>query len=149
MYDEIGWSDKEFSAKLGRATFEIMDYITIQNLKNNVSIILESNYSPKVASSKFKEWQTTYDCKIIQIVCQTEINTLVKRFCERQKNDRHPGHLDNSSAADCKINFNQRIENQEDQPLFVDGDSLIVNTTDFDKVNTDEITDWIKNKIKN
>ncbi len=146
MYDKIGWSDKEFSGKLARATLEIMNYVTTQHLESGDSIILESNYSPKLASEKFKEWQTNYGCKIIQIVCQTEVEVLAKRYFDRQNTNRHPGHLDSGTIDDYIADFNRRIENEEDQPLYIDSEIKIVNTTDFNKVDVDEITKWISNQ---
>jgi predicted kinase len=147
MYDEIGWSDKAFSAKLAHATFRIMDYVTEQHLKNGLSLILESNYSPKLASEKFQAWQKKYDCAIIQIVCRTDTDVLARRYFERQHTDRHPGHNDNGTVEGYEANFKQRIENGEDQPLDVEGSVRIVDTTDFSTVNSEEIAKWIEARL--
>lgn len=145
MFDTIGWSDKAFSAKLAHATFGIMDYITEQHLKTGSSILLESNYSPKLASNKFQKWQQLFDCAIVQIVCQTNIDVLAHRYADRAKNTtRHPGHLDNETIETYRINYLKRIENGEDQPLDVDGAVRIVDTTDFNTVNTEDILEWIR-----
>jgi predicted kinase len=147
MYDNIGWSDKAFSAKLAHATFGIMDYITEQHLKNGQSIVLESNYSPKLASEKFRKWQQTYDCTIVQIVCRTDTDVLAKRYYDRQHADRHPGHNDSGTIEEYRASFLQRIENGEDQPLDVEGPVKIVDTTNFAGVNTEEIVVWVKEAI--
>ncbi len=147
MYDKIGWSDKAFSAKLAHATFGIMDYITEQHLKNEQPLTLESNYSPKLASNKFQEWQRLYDCQIVQIVCRTEVDILARRYFDRQHTDRHPGHNDTSTVKDYIINFDQRIENGEDQPLSIDGPVQIIDTTDFSTVNVHEITEWARSNV--
>lgn len=147
MYDEIGWSDKAFSAKLAHATFGIMDYVTEQHLKNGLSLILESNYSPKLASETFRGWQGQYGCRIIQIVCQTDTRVLAHRYFERQHADRHPGHNDTGDPESYEANFKQRIANGEDQPLDVEGPVLIVDTTDLAAVSPEEITEWLKSHI--
>lgn len=147
MYNKIGWSNKAFSAKLAHATFGIMDYIAEQHLKNGQSMALESNYSPKLASEKFREWQKLYDCRIIQIVCRTEINVLAQRYFDRQHRDRHPGHNDTGTVEEYKINFQQRIKNNEDQPLYVDGPVRIVDTTDFSTVQVEELAGWTRSNI--
>jgi predicted kinase len=144
MYNSIGWSDKAFSAKLARATFEIMDYVTEQHLKNGASIILESNYSPVLASEDFQNWQKKYGCSIVQIVCQTDVDVLAHRYFERQHTDRHPGHLDSDTAEGYRAGYLKRIENGDDQPLTVDGPTRIVDTTDFSTVDTDDIIRWVK-----
>jgi predicted kinase len=147
MFDKIGWSDKAFSAKLAHATFSIMDYITEQHLKTGSSIILESNYSPKLASEKFRNWQRQFDCAIVQIVCQTDIDVLAHRYADRAKNgERHPGHLDNDTVEIYRAKYLQRMENGEDQPLDAEGVVRIVDTTDFNTVNTDDMLEWIRNQ---
>lgn len=148
MYNEIGWSDKAFSAKLAHATFGIMDYVTEQQIKNGQSLILESNYSPKLASSKFQAWQAAYGCAVIQVVCQTETSVLAQRYFERQHTNRHPGHIDNGTPASYEANFVQRIENGEDQPLDVDGPVRIVDTTQLVTVDNTEVIKWIKLQLK-
>lgn len=147
MFDKIGWSDKAFSAKLAHATFGIMDYITERHLKNGGSLALESNYLPGLASERFREWHKSYDCRIVQIVCQTEIKILAQRYFDRQHGDRHPGHNDTGTADDYLIDFHQRIDNGEDQPLSVDGPVRFVDTTDFSTVHIPEITEWVRNNF--
>lgn len=144
MYDEIGWSDKAFSAKLARATLGIMDHVTEQHLKNELSIILESNYSPKLANEKFQSWQKRYGCVIVQIICRTETDVLARRYYKRQHTDRHPGHNDSGTPASYKINFEHRLANEEDQPLDVNGPVRIIDTTNFGMVDSEEIAQWIK-----
>lgn len=144
MYDEIGWSDKAFSAKLARATFRIMDHVTEQHLKTGGSLILEANYSPKLENKKFQAWQEEYDCKIIQVVCRAEPHILARRYFERQHTNRHPGHNDTGTAEEYEIDFHQRIKNSEDQPFSVKGPVLIVDTADVDTVNKEEIIKWVK-----
>jgi predicted kinase len=147
MYDNIGWNDKEFSAKLAHATFSIMDHITDEHLKTGISIALESNYSPKLASEKFQKWQKAYGCSIAQIICRTDIDVLAHRYFERQRTDRHPGHNDTGTVEEIRASFLQRIENGEDQPLDVEGPIKIVDTTDFSTVDIDEIVNWVKESV--
>jgi predicted kinase len=149
MYDRIGWSDKEFSGKLARATFGIMEHITEQLLKNKLSLILESNYSPKLANEGFQAWQQQYGCAIVQVVCRTDTDVLARRYYGRQFKDRHPGHNDDGTIETHVANFEQRLVNGEDQPLDTEGPVLIVDTTDFSSVNTEEITQWIREHISN
>lgn len=148
MYDNIGWSDKAFSAKLAHATFAIMDYVTEQHLKNGMSLILESNYSPKLANDKFKAWQERYHCVIVQVVCQTDVNVLARRYFDRQHADRHPGHNDNGTPESYEIDSKRRIENGEDQPLDVKGPIQLIDTSDFSSVNAQEIATWIRDNIQ-
>jgi predicted kinase len=149
MYDHIGWSDRAFSAKLAHATFGIMDYVATQQLQSGNTLILESNYSPRLANEHFQNWQNDYDCKIIQIVCRTNLDVLVSRYLERNRtSERHPGHIDNEGSLESyKNDFGRRIENDEDQPLAVQGPVRIVDTTDFGSIHKKEIAEWVKNNL--
>jgi predicted kinase len=145
MYDTIGWSDTAFSAKLAHATFGIMDYTTEQLLRTGNSLILESNYTPKLASDKFQHWQHQYACDIDQIVCRTDLDVLARRFYERSQANRHPGHLNNDGTVEAyRESFVGRVANGEDQPLTVEGRVKVIDTTDFSKVNPEEIIQWAR-----
>jgi hypothetical protein len=124
-----------------------MDYVVEQHLKNGQPLALEGNYSPTLVSEKFRKWQKTYDCHIVQIICRTEVNALAQRYFDRQYKDRHPGHNDTGTVEEYILNFHQRIENKEDQPLDVDGPVRIVDTTDFSTVGASETIRWIQSNI--
>lgn len=145
MFNNISWSDKAFSAKLAHATFDIMDYVTEEQLRVGNSLILESNYIPKLSSARFQRWQQKYSCDIDQIVCCTDVDVLAHRFFERSRTSRHPGHLDDKGTVeDYRASFVSRIANGEDQPLTVRGRVKTVDTTDFSNVDVMEIVQWLR-----
>lgn len=148
MFDELGWSDSAWSAKLARATLRIMDNIAEQQLSTGHSLILESNYSPKLASQKFQQWQATYACDIIQVVCRTDIEVLAHRVKERAHTTRHPGHLDRVPLDDFRKGFADRVANGEDQPMDVKGRVIIVDTTNFEAVGITNIIEQLKSAGK-
>lgn len=135
MFDELGWSNKEWSAKLALATFRIMDYVIEQQLRGGNSLIAESNFIPSLANTKFQRWGEVYGCRFVQVVCLTDAPELVRRVHERSLSDRHPGHLDRGTVAGHEAALRQRLLNGEDQPLDLPGEVIKVNTTDFSKVN--------------
>src|SRR5215472_15932905 len=69
LFDNLGYSDRAWSKKLGVASFKIMDYLIEEQLKAGHSMILETNFNPKIHSSKFQNWQEKYTFKVLQIVC--------------------------------------------------------------------------------
>jgi 2-phosphoglycerate kinase len=147
MYDTIGWSDKEFSGKLARATFGIIEYVIEENLRTGRSIIVESNYAPKLASKQFQQWQEQYGCTITQIVCRTDLDVLAQRYLDRIKSgQRHEGHIDNNGTFESyRADFERRIADEgEDQALAVSGDVKIVDTTDFSNVHSDTLAEWLE-----
>lgn len=147
MYDTIGWSDKEFSGKLARATFGIIEYVIEENLRTGRSIIVESNYAPKLASKQFRRWQEQYGCTITQIVCRTDLDVLAQRYIDRIKSgQRHEGHIDNNGTFESyRADFERRVSAEnEDQALDVSGDVKIVDTTGFSTVHADALAEWLE-----
>ena len=147
MYDTIGWSDKEFSGKLARATFVIIEYVIEENLRTSRSIMVESNYAPKLASKQFQEWQEQYGCVITQIVCRTDLDVLAQRYLDRIKRGQsHEGHIDNNGTFESyRADFERRVADEgEDQPLAVTGEVKIINTTSFANVDESTIAEWLR-----
>lgn len=147
MYDTIGWSDKEFSGKLARATFGIIEYVVEENLRTGRSIIVEGNYAPKLASKQFQQWQEQYGCAITQIVCRTDLDVLAQRYLDRLKSgQRHEGHIDNNGTFESyRADFERRVSAEnEDQALAVSGDIKIVDTTDFGTLHANTLAEWLE-----
>ena len=117
-----------------------MDYFIEEYLRNGKSLIVESNFKPELDSLKFRQWKEEYGCTIIQIVCTADSNTLYERFTARTKSGgRHPGHADESSFDEWREFFS----NNKAKPINVDSKVMTVDTSDFSKINMDEIVRYI------
>ena len=142
LFDSLGWSNREWSKKLGTATYDLMDYFVEQQLSNKRSIIIESNFKPEFDNLKFQQWKNTYNYKIIQVVCSADNEILYERFMARAKSgERHPGHVDVISAVEWKEYFSD--PKNSIGPIDVESSIIKVNTSDFLEINIDEIMDFI------
>lgn len=128
LFDQIGVRDREWSQKLGIASYEIIYKITENLLKSNSSLIIESNFNSEYASEIFNKFKKEYNIQIIQILLSTEKNILVDRFIERAKSERHHGHQDNSNIQEIK----DRIMNFDFKPLKVECKLLEFDTSNLD-----------------
>jgi predicted kinase len=147
LFDELGWSkgDRDWSTKLGVATFSIMDYVIEEQLRAGHSLVVESNFSPKFANKKFREWQKQYGHNVIQVVCHTSLEVLASRLHGRvTSGERHPGHFEQGTVATYLAGSEQRVANGEDRPLDVPGTVLEVDTTDFTRIDTQTILTKIR-----
>lgn len=54
LFDELGYSDREWSKKIGKATFSLMDKQINDLLSHGISLIVEANFKPEFDSHKFK-----------------------------------------------------------------------------------------------
>lgn len=69
IFDELGWSDKEWSLSVSAASHRIMDYVIAEELKVGHSLIVEANSKPEVDSERFRQHQRSCDALLIQILC--------------------------------------------------------------------------------
>jgi len=142
LFDSLGWSDREWSKKLGTTTYELMDYFIEQQLRNGHSLIVESNFKPEFDSAKFQLWKEKYNCNIVQILCHADSDALLERFMTRAKSgDRHPGHADAESEDEWRKFFSDPKNTTE--PIDVKSGIKKVDTSDFSKIDIEEVIRYI------
>lgn len=131
LFDQLGWRDREWSKKLGRATYTLLYYFLEILLQTRHSFIVESNFDSSIASQEFAELLKKHGYEPLQILCQTEGATLFQRFKERSgSGERHPGHVDNLMYEEVQPVL---LKGKTD-PLEIGGTVMLVDTTDFEKI---------------
>lgn len=132
LYDSLGYSDREWSKKLGISSYQLL-YLTAEKiLASGNSVIIESNFKSKTDAKKLYELKEKYQCHLLQIYCWVSISLALGRFKQRaQSGARHPGHVDHLIYDEMEFNFKQggyEILDICDQTLKVD-------TTNFEAIN--------------
>src|SRR5688572_29837325 len=56
LFDVYGWKDREWSKLAGQASYEIMAYLIVEQLRAGHSLIVESPFNPEFANAKFRKW---------------------------------------------------------------------------------------------
>ena len=137
IFDTLGYSDREWSRKVGRASLELMDSIIISQLESGNSLIVESNFSPEFYNEKFHAWAQKYEVNFIQVTCHTEGKVLAERFYKRvESGERHPGHVDNQTREE----FQALLSKGGVLALEIPGEKITVDTTDFARVDYEDLT---------
>jgi predicted kinase len=141
LFDSLGWSDREWSKKLGLASYVLLYYFLDIQLKAGISIIVESNFHPTFDIEKFLALLEKYDFQPLQIMCQTEGTILFQRFKVRaESGERHPGHVDALSYEEFKaVLLRGKLD-----PLALGGTVIEVDTTDFSKSNYEGLYEAIR-----
>ncbi|MAG12122.1 MAG: hypothetical protein CMI52_04960 [Parcubacteria group bacterium] len=126
LFDKMGTGDRDWSKKVGAASY-LMVYTVIEVLmKSGAWIIVESNFDPSVDSEKVQEIMVNTGCRVLQIVCWAEKRILMKRFQSRvSEGQRHPGHRDELAEDEIFARF----EINKAPVLEVEGEVLQVDTT--------------------
>ena len=108
LYNSLGYSDREWSKKLGAASYDLLYLFTEKLLATGNSIIVESNFKSETDTEKLKQLKDTYQCYLLQIHCYVEIPLALKRFKQRaESGERHPGHVDHLIYEEMELNLKQ------------------------------------------
>jgi predicted kinase len=131
LFDNLGWSDLEWSQRLGGASYGLLYYAAAALLQAEHSVIIESNFDPQIDPRRLSALAERYPFLPLQIRCMAEGAVLFERFKQRVSSGRrHPGHLD-----ELNIPIYERIV--RDGPgtrnnfLDIGGERIDVETTDF------------------
>lgn len=145
LFDSLGWSDREWSKKMDSTAYFMMFEIAKNNLAQNNSLILESDFEQKDFGKYFNELKTKFQPKIIQIITQGDPEVLFDRFQERVQNgQRHPGHNDKLILNEIKI----RLESKLDYSLDNQASMINLDATDFANIDHEKIIAQTKNLIQ-
>ena len=92
LFDSLGWEDREWSKKLGFASYRLLYYFMELLLLARCSFIVESNFAPELDTAQFLNLKQKCEFESLQIQCVTDGEVLFQRFKERSESgERHPG----------------------------------------------------------
>lgn len=144
LFDSLGFQDREWSRKLGGASYELLYYLLRSILDVKVDAIVESNFKHGLHSEKFRGLQKKYGFRVVQVVCRCDAETGLKRFRARvEKGERHPGHVDHVNFDEVK----EMIERWDYTPLAVEGEVIEVDTSHFENVEYQKIEKALKKSL--
>lgn len=136
LFDRLGWKDRKWAQELGKAGVDMMFYFARAELEVEHSIIMDNSFYPPVSNPRFQALKEQYYAESIQIVCDSDRETLFQRFKSRaDSGNRHLGHGDQDVLEELYAN----LANNSSQILEIGGSVIEVDTTDFAKVNYQEI----------
>lgn len=143
MFDKIGYSDRQWSQKLGRAAYDILYLIAENLLRAGKSLILESNFKVEYDRPRFERLMSKYPVKIIEVLCFAEGKVLFERFKERALlGKRHPGHVDHL----CLEEQEEILLKGKAEALNI-GELIEVETTDLKKIAYGRVLNQIRQKL--
>jgi predicted kinase len=136
LFDALGWSNRDWSKKIGAASYLLLFYFTETLLEAGESFILESNFSAERDGLKLHEMQEKFDFKAIEIQCVADGDVIVERYRLRwEAGNRHPGHVDPETYDELLPTLSLgRLPR-----LGLQGEYFEVDTTSFEKVDVEGI----------
>lgn len=144
LFDRWGWKDRKWAQELGKASVDMMFYFAQAELAVGHSIITDNAFYPPVSSPRFQALKEKYHAESIQIVCNSDRDTLFQRFTSRANSgSRHPGHGDQDVLEELYAN----LADKTSQILEIGGSVIEVDTTDFAKVDYPEILKQVESSL--
>ena len=131
LFDTLGWSDREWSKRVGAATYAILYHVMERQLAAGASFIVESNFHAAQDTERFQALQEICRFTPFQVNCTADGDVLYERFKERaESGERHPGHDDAMSIDE----FEEILRRGRHDPLDIGGDVYEVDMTDYAKI---------------
>jgi predicted kinase len=125
LFDSLGWSDREWSRRLGRASMALLFRSAAALLEAQQSLVIESNFYHAWDTPQLRQLGEQFGCRFVQVVCSASGPTLVERYRRRiSTGERHPGHTDAAALDDIL----QRLLIERWDALDLDGPVLRVDT---------------------
>lgn len=141
LFARLGWKDRKWAQELGKASADMMFYFACAELEVGHSIIMDNSFHPPVSTPRFRAFKDQYKAKSIQIICDSDRETLFQRFRSRADlGTRHPGHGDQDILDELYTNLGKTVS----MLLDIGGSVIEVDTTDFSKVDYQQILDRVK-----
>lgn len=158
LFDNVGFQSRAEKVKLGIASMEIMYYAAGQLMKAGQPFILENNFEYS-SEQGMKSLLEKYQYSPLTITLTGDYKVIYQRFLKRETSpERHRGHVVNDcypeknendrktlkAKAISYENFVCGIEQRGFHAFCMDGRQIKVDTTDFSKINMEELFSQIE-----
>lgn len=153
LFDNVGFQSRAEKVKLGVASMEIMYYAAGQLMKAGQPFILENNFE-YLSEQGIQTLLEKYQYSALTITLTGDYKVIYQRFLKRESSpDRHRGHVVNDCYPERKEkdpetsrsktisyeSFVRGIEQRGFDAFCADGRQIKVDTTDFSKINMEEL----------
>lgn len=145
LFDDLSWNNREWSKKIGFASYNIIHYFLDSVLSTGYSFMVESNFKPEFETKPMLDLITKYHCHPIQIMCQCDGKTLFDRFKKRSKSGfRHPGHCDTINYSE----FKDILLKGKSKPMDIGGKIVVFDSTNLNNLDYENVFNEIQQFTK-
>jgi predicted kinase len=145
LFDDLSWNNREWSKKVGFASYNIIHYFLDSILSVGYPFIIESNFKPEFETKPILDLITKYHYRPIQVMCQCDGKILFDRFKKRAESGlRHPGHCDTTNYNE----FKDLLLKGKSEPMDIGGEIVVFDSTDLNNLNYENVFDKIQQLTK-
>lgn len=140
LFEELGWSDREWSRTLGVASWVVL-YRELELLLSVAPVVVaEGNFYTVESPPHLERIRAVTPFRTFEVHMTAAPPVLVARYRRRHETgERHPGHVDNVNIAAY-----DGSPGRDGAPMAMDENYVVVDTTDFSTVRYDEIVEALK-----
>src|SRR5438067_427180 len=80
LFETLGWSDRGWSRRLGRASMLLLFHATERLLAAGASVVIEANFDADLSCQELRTLQQRYAADACQIQCVGDGEVFVRRF---------------------------------------------------------------------
>ena len=138
LFDTLGVGDREWSKKLGAASFALF-YLTVETiLTAGRSVVAEAAFHRPYSSRWLSRVRERFDVEILELHCHADSATALHRYLDRTgTTDRHAGHDAGMTIEAQSLEWRRQYPGYG--PL-TDGSELFrIDTTDFANVDNEAV----------
>ena len=146
LYDSFNNTNLDYEAKrrIGAGSYAVLYHIIEEQMRVGLPLIVESNFV-KESVSIIKNLLNKYNYKSITIRFEGDLQILHKRFLKREySGERHIGLVSNGVFDDFESFEKTAVKSKE---FRINNNEILVDTTDFSKVNLDTIIQNVRKYI--
>ena len=146
IFDGLGWSDREWSRKIGKLSFDILYRLVEAQLEAGVTVMVETAFKPEFDADRFRRLAEAHPFEAIEVYVTAEPAVLFSRFNERSKSGaRHPGHVDDLLEREAFLSL---LRDGVYGKLGIGGPVIEVDTTDFSMVDIGGVRKRLESILK-
>ena len=146
LFDTVGEGDREWSKKLGNASFVLLRMLVQLEIEARQSVVAEAAFWHEYEGPWIDRMREKYDFDTLELHCHADPEIVVQRFIQRaDSDDRHSGHQSGMSRDTLAREIRNQLERYG--PVTA-GEGLVrIDTTDFAAVNYTAIVERVKSSL--
>lgn len=142
LFDIGGYRDRAWSKRIGHIAWGAFQQLVELHLEHGDDVIAEATFLWPDDPEWLQDIADRYHADIYQIWMTADPAVARERFVHRSNRERHPGHCDHLDHVIEE--FDERFFQKRFNPLPLNGKTLVVDTTDFNVVNQEEILKFLE-----
>jgi len=144
LFDTLGWSNRDWSRKLGMASWALLDAVASTLIAQGVTIVLDSNFKPSDAIAQhLTTLAEQHEVARVEVHVRAHIDVLYDRYRSRfVGGDRHPGHV----AFETREDFADQVNDTIFRPLGFEPLLELDTTLSWPQVET--VVAWLAGHLK-